>query len=108
MDDDKTTTTTKHPRSSTTRNRNPIRSRKASALVSLRNSRLDDYEAEADDAVYDLVDEEEYVDLVNQRRHREDFVVDDDGLGYHDDGEEYFGHPDAAAHGQKQKKKEGE
>ena len=31
------------------------------------------------------------MDLVDARRAREDFVVDDDGLGYHDDGEEYLG-----------------
>ncbi|KAL3944971.1 MAG: hypothetical protein SGBAC_000947 [Bacillariaceae sp.] len=41
--------------------------------------------------VYDVVDEEAYANLVNSRRQREDFVVDDDGLGYYDDGEERLG-----------------
>jgi DNA polymerase alpha subunit A len=58
-----------------------------------RGGRLDDVEdAEAvDDDVYDVVDESEYRALVAARRQREDFVVDDDGLGYHDDGEERLG-----------------
>lgn len=30
-----------------------------------------------EDDVYDIVDEEEYANLVNSRRQREDFVVDD-------------------------------
>ena len=38
------------------------------------------------------MDEDEYCNLVNSRREREDFVVDDDGLGYHDDGEERIFH----------------
>ena len=45
----------------------------------------------APDSVFETVTEEEYMDLVDSRRAREDFVVDDDGLGYHDDGEEYLG-----------------
>eukprot|EP00934_Nitzschia_sp_Nitz4_P001836 Nitzschia sp. Nitz4//scaffold294_size23022//6123//10997//NITZ4_008514-RA/size23022-snap-gene-0.2-mRNA-1//-1//CDS//3329546223//1836//frame0 len=44
--------------------------------------------------VYDVVDEDEYQSLVNSRRQREDFVVDDDGLGYYDDGEERLGDED--------------
>ena len=38
--------------------------------------------------VYDLVDDNEYQDLVDKRRQADDFVVDDDGLGYVDYGEE--------------------
>ena len=38
--------------------------------------------------VYDLVDDNEYQDLVDRRRHADDFLVDDDGLGYVDYGEE--------------------
>jgi len=41
--------------------------------------------------LYDIVDQEEYNNLVESRRQREDFVVDDDGIGYHDDGEECLG-----------------
>ena len=74
--------------------RNPRSSRKAEARAAYKSRTgggLDDYEITEDDAIYDLVDEEEYRELVDKRRKREDFVVDDDGLGYHDDGEEYFG-----------------
>jgi hypothetical protein len=38
--------------------------------------------------VYDLVDDNEFQDLVDKRRQADDFVVDDDGLGYVDYGEE--------------------
>ena len=34
--------------------------------------------------------EEEYKKLVNERRKGEEFVVDDDGTGYYDDGEEHL------------------
>ena len=55
---------------------------------------MDEVEIADEGLVYDEVNEEEYEKLVNARREREDFVVDDDGLGYHDDGEEYFGERD--------------
>jgi len=54
-------------------------------------SRLDEYEVKDETPVYDEYTEEEYRGLVESRREREDFVVDDDGLGYHDDGEEDVG-----------------
>jgi hypothetical protein len=73
------------------------RQKKSAALASLRQRReqglaldLDDLEIKEDD-VYEVVDEEEYGKLVNARRQREDFIVDDDGLGYYDDGEEHLG-----------------
>ena len=37
--------------------------------------------------VYETMTENEYREYVERKREREDFVVDDDGLGYHDDGE---------------------
>ena len=43
-----------------------------------------------EDDVYDEVDEDTYKELVKSRRQREDFVVDDDDLGYADDGEEHI------------------
>lgn len=43
-----------------------------------------------DDAVYEEVTEEEYQELVRKRQQADDFVVDDDGLGYADDGEEFM------------------
>jgi len=47
--------------------------------------------------LYDEVDEDAYTEIVAARRKREDFVVDDDGLGYDDDGEDHlFDGPDAA------------
>ncbi|KAG7347959.1 B family DNA polymerase [Nitzschia inconspicua] len=81
---------------------------KKAALERLRNARrkrdMGELDAEQDildgdnfreeEDVYDVVDEEEYRSLVESRRQREDFVVDDDGLGYYDDGEERLGDED--------------
>lgn len=81
--------------------------RRRAALAKYRSARetgtsaLDSVQFE-DDLVYDEVTEEEYRQTVQARREREDFVVDDDGLGYYDDGEERFGE-DAEYHEQKQK-----
>ncbi len=44
-----------------------------------------------EDNVYDMVTEEEYHETVQLRRDAGDFVVDDNGLGYADDGEEFIG-----------------
>ena len=60
-------------------------------------SSLDDFEIKEEEDVYEVVDEDEYKNLVNSRRQREDFVVDDDGLGYYDDGEERYGDEHGAA-----------
>jgi DNA polymerase alpha subunit p180 N terminal len=40
-------------------------------------SRMDEYEVPDDGDVYEYVDEDEYQKLVESRRQREDFVVDD-------------------------------
>jgi hypothetical protein len=40
-------------------------------------SRLDQYEDEDVDDVYDLVDEDKYASIVESRRKMDDFVVDD-------------------------------
>jgi hypothetical protein len=40
-------------------------------------SRMDEYEVQDEGDVYEYVDEEEYKKLVDSRRQREDFVVDD-------------------------------
>lgn len=50
-----------------------------------------------DKAVYDEVDDQAYQALVAKRRADNDFVVDDDGLGYADDGEEHMGRDDGDA-----------
>ncbi|CAN0327241.1 unnamed protein product, partial [Discosporangium mesarthrocarpum] len=49
---------------------------------------------DVDDDVYEEVTEDDYQDLVRKRQQADDFVVDDDGLGYADDGEEYIGRND--------------
>ena len=54
-------------------------------------SALDCMEDDDDDNVYDLVDDEEYAKIVKSRREESDFVVDDNGIGYADDGEEVVG-----------------
>ncbi|MEW5309278.1 MAG: hypothetical protein WDW38_001174 [Sanguina aurantia] len=53
--------------------------------------RADAYEVYQEEAVYDEVPAEEYAQLVNKRRMEGgSFVVDDDGMGYDDAGEEDF------------------
>jgi DNA polymerase alpha subunit p180 N terminal len=42
-----------------------------------RGGRLEDYVVHDEDDVYDVLEEEEYEKLVESRRQREDFVVDD-------------------------------
>eukprot|EP01038_Epipyxis_sp_PR26KG_P011762 gene11762-15739_t len=53
-------------------------------------SSLDALEFEEED-IYDLKTEEEYAELVNSRRIADSFVVDDNGMGYYDNGEEIVG-----------------
>ena len=72
----------------------------AKSGVAAHRSALDDLEdgtdghlgnddGDDDDRIYDIYSEDEYRKLVQTRREQEDFVVDDDGLGYYDDGEEH-------------------
>jgi DNA polymerase alpha subunit A len=79
----------------------PSKASRAAALAKVKAARqgertthvLDDAQFNTSDDIYDYVDETEYQRVVESRRQREDFVVDDEGLGYHDDGEEAcFGH----------------
>ncbi|XP_023729071.1 DNA polymerase alpha catalytic subunit [Lactuca sativa] len=47
------------------------------------------YKIKIDEPIYDTVDDDEYENLVAQRREDfKGFIVDDDGLGYGDEGEE--------------------
>ena len=46
---------------------------------------------EEDEDVYEEMDEEAYAAHVESRRNQEDFVVDDNGNGYADNGEEWIG-----------------
>jgi hypothetical protein len=47
------------------------------AFLEGRGGRLDDYVVPDEDDVYDILPEDEYEKLVESRRQREDFVVDD-------------------------------
>ncbi|PNH02378.1 DNA polymerase alpha catalytic subunit [Tetrabaena socialis] len=48
------------------------------------------YEVKEEDAVYDVVDDHQYAEIVKKRRDAGDFVVDDDGTGYVDIGEDDY------------------
>lgn len=43
----------------------------------LTSSRTDEYETQDAGDIYDVLEEDDYQDLVDRRREREDFVVDD-------------------------------
>lgn len=65
------------------------------ALAALRaaraggvKSRLESYQVEEKGSIYDEVDEEGYKKVVRSRLNQDDFVVDDNGEGYADDGRE--------------------
>ena len=62
------------------------------ALRASGKSRLSSYKVEEEEQVYEEVDEEDYKKVVRGRLDRDDFVVDDNGEGYADDGrEEWMG-----------------
>ena len=58
------------------------------ALRAAGKKRLDSYQVEDQEAIYDEVDEEGYKKVVRSRLNADDFVVDDSGQGYADDGRE--------------------
>ncbi|KMU91309.1 DNA polymerase alpha catalytic subunit [Coccidioides immitis H538.4] len=58
------------------------------ALRASGKKRLATYEVEEEGDIYEEVDEEGYKNVVRQRLDRDDFVVDDNGEGYADDGRE--------------------
>ena len=51
-------------------------------------TRLATYQVPEAEKIYEEVDEEGYKDIVRKRLDRDDFVVDDNGDGYADDGRE--------------------
>jgi DNA polymerase alpha subunit A len=51
--------------------------REAREKADIGVSRMDEFEVEEQDDVYEYVEEEEYRKLVESTRQREDFVVDD-------------------------------
>lgn len=58
------------------------------ALRAAGKTRLSTYEVAEEEQLYDEVDEEGYKNVVRSRLDEEDFVVDDNGDGYADDGRE--------------------
>ena len=67
---------------------------KAERLAQLRALRkagktaFDTYEVEEAESIYETVDDEGYKKVVRSRLDQDDFVVDDNGEGYVDDGRE--------------------
>ena len=71
---------------------------KASRFAELRalrasgKTRLSSYQVQDEEKLYEEVDEEGYKKVVRDRLDRDDFVIDDNGEGYADDGrEEWMG-----------------
>lgn len=58
------------------------------ALRAGGKTRLATYEVEEVEKIYEEVDEESYKKVVRKRLDDDDFVVDDNGAGYADDGRE--------------------
>lgn len=62
------------------------------ALRASGKTRLSTYQVEEEENLYDEVDEEGYKKVVRNRLDQDDFIVDDNGEGYADDGrEEWMG-----------------
>lgn len=62
------------------------------ALRASGKTRLSTYKVEEEESLYEEVDEEGYKKVVRARLDRDDFVIDDNGEGYADDGrEEWMG-----------------
>ena len=64
---------------------------KFESLRALRKSgktAFNEYEIDENNALYEEVDENQYKTIVRERLNHDDFVVDDNGEGYADDGRE--------------------
>jgi DNA polymerase alpha subunit A len=61
------------------------------ALRAAGKTRAANYEVEEDSRLYDEVDDDGYKKIVRGRLDEDDFVVDDNGAGYADDGREEWG-----------------
>lgn len=64
---------------------------KFAELRALRESgkkRLDSYQVHQEEDLYEEVDEDGYKKVVRERLNQDDFVIDDNGEGYADDGRE--------------------
>lgn len=76
--------------------RDSISRTKFAELRALRESgkkRLDSYELQQEADIYEEVDEESYKKVVRDRLNQDDFVIDDNGQGYLDDGREEWDQP---------------
>jgi DNA polymerase alpha subunit A len=58
------------------------------ALRASGKTRLDSYQVQDEERLYEEVDEEGYKKVVRARLDQDDFVIDDNGAGYADDGRE--------------------
>ena len=58
------------------------------ALRASGKSRLSSYKVQEEENLYEEVDEEAYKKVVRARLDQDDFVIDDNGEGYADDGRE--------------------
>ena len=58
------------------------------ALRAAGKTRLSTYQVAEEEQLYDEVDEEGYKNVVRSRLDQDDFIVDDNGEGYADDGRE--------------------
>lgn len=58
------------------------------ALKASGKRRIDNYQAPEEDDIYEEVDEDGYKRVIRDRLDQDDFVVDDNGLGYADNGME--------------------
>ncbi|EME88849.1 uncharacterized protein MYCFIDRAFT_35428 [Pseudocercospora fijiensis CIRAD86] len=69
----------------------PSRAERLAQLRALRKAgktAFDDYEVQEAESIYETVDDEGYKKVVRSRLDQDDFVVDDNGEGYADDGRE--------------------
>lgn len=58
------------------------------ALRAAGKTAFDAYEVQEAESIYEAVDDEAYKKVVRSRLDQDDFVVDDNGEGYADDGRE--------------------
>ena len=58
------------------------------ALRAAGKTGFDTYEVQEAESIYETVDDEGYKKVVRSRLDQDDFVVDDNGAGYADDGRE--------------------
>ena len=61
---------------------------KLRALRAAGKTGFDSYEVQEAESIYETVDDEGYKKVVRSRLDQDDFVVDDNGEGYADDGRE--------------------